>query len=425
MDIAGENRGKLAATLNAILAACCGGNEGAPGQPRISLAILELMDEMHSVDAETMVTPDLVSLSLAFYALRDNPEFESESQAILERAQRAAKKSAGSQRRKELAAERRKGSTTERLDVKQAESRLQSIYGPDNIRVLHDDEHMIIVSKPAGMVCYHTKKTSAGKVTSGRKKKSRAANKSGSSTDSNLMDISLVDALQDVPISLSTLNPVARGIVHRLDRGTSGSIMLAKTDEAHLRLVAFFFLRRVKKKYLALVAGRDGRTDASEDNEPLLLSVGSTGEIDVPVDGRPARSTYRVVEEYGERSAIPEALLLEVETLTGRKHQVRVHCSAALGRPIFLDPLYSTCGVPEKRSAAADKGRKKRTKARANADEWEGANTLPEAISALWATSSHQQERFFLHAKSLSISELGIEVEAPLPLWWKETLNKV
>jgi len=97
------------------------------------------------------------------------------------------------------------------------------------------------------------------------------------------MDISLVDALLDIPISLSTLNPIAQGMVHRLDWGTSGTIVLAKTDEAHLRLVASFFLRRVEKKYLALVpgccdVGDERLDDLNNDDEksPIPLTVGAT-----------------------------------------------------------------------------------------------------------------------------------------------------
>jgi len=124
-------------------------------------------------------------------------------------------------------------------------------------------------------------------------------------------------------------------------------IVLAKTDEAHLRLVASFFLRRVEKKYYALVSGccdvgNERLDDLNNDDKksPIPLTVGATGMMEAHMDGRTARSTYKVIGEYGKQqqqqqlarssSSIPEALLLEVEMLTGRKHQVCVHC-ASLG----------------------------------------------------------------------------------------------
>mmetsp|Transcript_4353 Transcript_4353/g.7756 ORF Transcript_4353/g.7756 Transcript_4353/m.7756 type:complete len:607 (-) Transcript_4353:55-1875(-) len=446
MEAAGKERGKLAAMINAIIASCCGGGDGddttktSQSHPQISLAILDIMDEMHAMDATTMITPDIVSLSLVYYSLLDQPqqqhdthEFESESETILERAQRLAKKTAGSQRRKAIAAERRRGSNTNGMDAKEVENQLQSLYGPD-IHILHETEDVIIIAKPAGMVTYHSKKTSAGKITSSRKKKSRAANANGvdgGKDGAKRVDISLVDALLDVPFALSTLNPTARGIVHRIDRGTSGIIVLAKTDEIHLRLVALFFLRRVKKKYLALIPGCDesngmgGGKSEDPNNNPLQLPMGSTGVIDTPVDGRPAHSTYKVVGEYGnqqQQSSSPEAVLLEVQTVTGRKHQVRVHC-ASLGRPIFLDPLYSSSKAEEK-PKAKEKGKKKKQPSSAmNADK--STPTLPKVISDLLGDSNHDEERFFLHATSLSISELGISVTAPLPSWWIDDIHQI
>ncbi|KAL7527745.1 hypothetical protein ACHAXR_005212 [Thalassiosira sp. AJA248-18] len=366
VEAAGQDRGRLASMINAILSSCCGSDDdGDEGHPQIASAILYLMDEMHETDDTTMVAPDIVSLSLVYYSLHQQShqyqEYESECETILERAQQVAKKLARSQRRKGMAAERRRrgNNASGVLDAKEVESQLQSLYGPD-IRILHETSDVIVMVKPAGMVCYHTKKTSAGKITSSRKKKSRAANANNSGNDGvKQLDISLVDSLLDIPISLSTLNPTARGIVHRLDRGTSGAIILAKTDEVHLKLIALFFLRRIKKKYLALVPG----CECTElDNKPPPLTIGSTGTIDAPVDGRPARSTYRVVGEYGKQPqqlslSPPESLLLQVETLTGRKHQVRVHC-ASLGRPIFLDELYSS-SKSESKSKTKEKGQKK------------------------------------------------------------------
>lgn len=441
IDAAGKDRGRLAAMINGILALCCGSEEHNDDanninpsmlHPRIALAILDLVDGMYSMDAASMVTPDIVALSLVYYSLHqmsnqhDNSnEFEAESRAIVERAQRLAKKMAGSQLRKALAAERRQGSETIGIDSKQVESHLQSLYGTD-IHVLSETKDAIVISKPAGIVCYHTKKTTAGKIS--RKKKRRAGSNNADCSKGGMkqMDISLVDALLDVPVSLSTLNPSARGIVHRLDRGTSGSIVLAKTDELHLKLVALFFLRRVKKKYLALVPGSNttnnmsGGEGAGSDYRPVPFTMGSTGTINVPVDGRPAHSRYRVVKLFGKQnqSSTPEALLLEVETLTGRKHQVRVHC-ASLGHPIFLDPMYYS-------SESNQSKRGKEQKKRGSPYTYNAKNTIPihpKAISDLLDNSKHKQVQFFLHAVSLSIPELGLSVNAPLPKWWLDVMD--
>ena len=444
---AGKDRGCLAAIINSILASCCGNEDNDADEypssvhPKIALAILDLVDKMHSKDSTSMVTPDIVSLSLAYFALnptsrrhRGIEEFALQSNGILDRARRMAKKAAGSQRRKSLASERRRGGNTDEIDARITEGGLQSLYGPD-IHVLHETTDVIVISKPAGMVCYHSRNTGAGKITPSRKKKIRAFNANDSDDGivdggANRMDISLVDALLDCSVSLSTVNPSARGIVHRLDRGTSGSIVLAKTDEIHLRLIALFFLRRSEKNYFALVPGCNnilaagnfaGEDDGSCDGKKnLTLSLGSSGIIDVPVDGRPARSSYRVVRVFGKEkqsSLSPDALLLEVATLTGRKHQVRVHC-ASLGHPIFLDPLYASS------YRVAEKGQKnRRGSSTVKTDIADPA--LPKAIVDAVDKSNLQLDRFFLHAASLSIREVGVSVNAPLPQWWVDTIEQL
>lgn len=433
IEAARKDRGVLAAMLNSILASCCG-NEDDDAHPQISLAILTSVDKMHVLDESSMIAPDIVSLSLIYYALDQSSKsnggakiYEYPSHTILERAQRLAKKVAGSHRRKELNRERRRGINANEIDSNQVERNLQLLCGPD-IRILHETTAVIVISKPAGMICYHSKRTGAGKITSSRKKNIRIAN------DNDFLDVSIVDALIDSSVSLSTLNPSARGIVHRLDRGTSGSLVLAKTDEIHLILTALFFLRKVEKKYLALVPGLSSHSNTINDGNvgcesmgqnTKSLSLGSTGVIDVPVDGRPARSSYTVVNQYGEdkHSSTPNALMLEVATLTGRKHQVRVHC-ASLGRPIFLDLLYSSSNA-EMNSKAIEKGKKKRPSSPTlNSDN--NKSELAKALDdVLLDNAKHQQERFFLHAASLAVKELGICVDAPLPRWWGDFTDRL
>ena len=413
------NRGVLSGMLNAILASCCTEEtlDDALRTKYSELAwrILEQMDEMYENDDSTMVSPDLVTLSVVYYShyLIQHGSGNSSSDAlviqskILERAQKLAKKSAGSARRKALAAEKRRKSSS-RSDNLSAD--LQSLYGPD-ISVLHEDDDLMVISKPAGMVCYHNKKTSAGKLTTSRKKKSKDGGKKDSSYGTKELDISLEDALLDMPVPLSTLNPVARGIVHRLDRGTSGTIVMAKNDDAHLRLVALFFLRRVKKTYMALVPARSFGSD---------IDLASEGVIDSPVDRRPAVSKYKILSTYCDQTQStqtcrePTAMLLEVDTFTGRKHQVRVHCANGLGRPIFLDPLYSNILSPQEK-------RKQFVKNKSSAGDnvsSDDTETIPDAI----LQAAGEKERFFLHACTIKIPELNINVESPLPSWWNNII---
>eukprot|EP00577_Skeletonema_sp_RCC1716_P015976 CAMPEP_0113387054 /NCGR_PEP_ID=MMETSP0013_2-20120614/8331_1 /TAXON_ID=2843 ORGANISM="Skeletonema costatum, Strain 1716" /NCGR_SAMPLE_ID=MMETSP0013_2 /ASSEMBLY_ACC=CAM_ASM_000158 /LENGTH=530 /DNA_ID=CAMNT_0000269923 /DNA_START=19 /DNA_END=1608 /DNA_ORIENTATION=+ /assembly_acc=CAM_ASM_000158 len=408
---ASSSNKSLAAILNAILGSCCDSSSGSDetesinNSAQVALAMLELIDEMHDEDESTMIKPDIVTLSLVYYSLCNQSNQES-AQLILERAQQMSKKAAGSQRRRALAAERRKGSHTTKLDAKEAEKQLQAIYGPD-IHILHESDDLIVLSKAAGQVCYHTKKTSAGKISAKRKKAKKGA-AAAPDDDGSKVDISLEDSLIDMNFVLSTVNPVARGIVHRLDRGTSGCICLAKSNEAHMKLIASFFLRRVKKKYLALVPS------------PSTSSLEQEGVIDALVGGKSAASKYRVVRTYGDESSSQGLTLLEVETLTGRKHQVRVHCTE-IGCPIIFDPLYSSFQPPaqaSRRKAKKDFQRNKRGKA----DNTEDTNQsrFPKAISDLETTMIPGQEKFFLHAQSLSIPEFDVDVQAPLPGWWTE-----
>ena len=142
-------------------------------------------------------------------------------------------------------------------------------------------------------------------------------------------------------------------------------LLHTKTDEMHANLLAQFFLRRTRKKYLTLV---------SPSPDP---SIADEGTIDSPVGGRPAKSNYRIVERYGKNGA-----LVEFEIYTGRKHQVRVHAVDGLSTPVLMDDLY---GVPTE-------------------------------------TKDDAKQRFFLHSSSLEIPEYGIDESAPLPAWWDETI---
>ena len=352
---------------------------------------IELIDVWEDMSKEENVHPDLVSYCLAYSAMHPMMEtedyFADAAQDMLERARRLAKKTGGTKYRKANAKARRKGVGAVTY-AKDAVITLQERYGAD-FNILHEDDDIVVVSKPSGMVCYHMRKTTAGKV--GRKKQKKGT-KENAMVDA---DVSLVDALvEDAKIRLSTLNPNAAGICHRIDRGTSGCIALAKTDEIHALLVSEFFTRGAKKTYEALVPSRPIEIHGQDE---ALDPLPESGEINLPINNKSARSAYTISQRFGD-----EAIRIQMETFTGRKHQVRRHAAEGLSRPLFLDIMY-----------------------------WDSRNLrsedLPDAIAKLSEESSRkdENERFFLHASSLHIPKLGIEVEAPLPLWWQEVEKKL
>lgn len=175
------------------------------------------------------------------------------------------------------------------------------------LAVVHEDAWLVVVDKPAGMVVHPGAGTPGG---------------------------TLVNALLHHVRDLSGIGGVMRpGIVHRLDKGTSGLIAVAKDDATHRDLSRQFARREVDKQYLAVVLGHpppEGETDAPIGRDPVhrkRMAVGAPRS-------RPARSGWRV-EEW-----LDGAALVRVQLHTGRTHQVRVHL-AALGHPLAGDATYA------------------------------------------------------------------------------------
>ncbi len=127
-------------------------------------------------------------------------------------------------------------------------------------------------------------------------------------------------------------SPERPGIVHRLDRDTSGLLLVARTDLAYQSLIRSMQSREVSRRYVALVWG-DPEGLGGEIDAPIGRSSRDRRRMAVRRDGRQARTRWRILRRFGTVS------LLEIVLWTGRTHQVRVHCRH-IGHPVFGDPVY-------------------------------------------------------------------------------------
>lgn len=175
------------------------------------------------------------------------------------------------------------------------------------LSVLYEDEHIIAIDKPSGMVVYPAAGHPRGTV---------------------------INQLISHCALASFGAPRRPGIVHRLDEGTSGVLLVAKSDTAYLKLIEQFKSRAIEKIYIALVRGRvaedEGRIEGPIGRDPARRQ-----RMRILPRGKPAVTEFRVLQRFSQTT------LLEVRPLTGRTHQIRVHLSA-IGHTVMGDELYGS-----------------------------------------------------------------------------------
>lgn len=176
-----------------------------------------------------------------------------------------------------------------------------------SLDVRYEDENMLVVNKPSGMLTHPTVQEVSGTLV-------------------NALLYKYGDNLSDIN------GEFRRGILHRLDRNTSGLLMIAKNNKAHEYLVEKMKNKEITKKYLAVVKGVIDKDEFVID-KPIARSQSQPQKMCVSSDGKESLSCVKVLQRY------KDATLVEVQIITGRTHQIRVHLSS-IGHPVYNDTLY-------------------------------------------------------------------------------------
>jgi 23S rRNA pseudouridine1911/1915/1917 synthase len=201
------------------------------------------------------------------------------------------------------------------------------------LRLLYCDHELVVLDKPAGLTVHPGAGQSSGTL--------------------------VHRLLARFPEMAGVGGPGRPGIVHRLDKGTSGVLVVARTAECYRALTADFAARRIEKRYLAIVHGTP-RSAAGTIEAPIGRHAVERKRMAVRTDGRPATTRYKVL------ASAAGLTLVELELLTGRTHQIRVHLKH-LRHPIVGD---STYGEARDRELAAGPGRAVRAFSRPALHAW-------------------------------------------------------
>ena len=226
-------------------------------------------------------------------------------------------------------------------------------FEPENIPldIVYEDEYLAVINKPAGMVVHPGAGVNSGTL----------ANALAYHFGLPILDFGLEEdeqsKIQDLKSKI--------GLVHRLDKDTSGLIVVAKDEQTHEALAEQFRNREVFKSYVALVHGSP-RENSGKIDRPIARDRWHRTKMAIAANGRHALSLWKVRARYEKFT------LLDVEIKTGRTHQIRVHL-ASINHPVVGDPLYN-------------EGR----------DNTIADNEIQRAVEKLW--------RFFLHAEKLEFS---------------------
>ena len=183
------------------------------------------------------------------------------------------------------------------------------IIKPQNISliVVYEDENMLVVNKPSGMLTHPT----------------------AQERENTLVNALLYKYGED----LSDINgEFRRGILHRLDRNTSGLLMIAKNNKAHEYLAEQIKNHTITKKYRAIVKGIIDE-DEFEINAPIARNPNQPHKMTVKDDGKPSKTLVKVLERF------KDATYIELTLITGRTHQIRVHMKS-INHPVYNDTLY-------------------------------------------------------------------------------------
>ena len=180
---------------------------------------------------------------------------------------------------------------------------------PENIPldIVYEDNNMLVVNKPSGMLTHPTNQEVSGTLV-------------------NALLYKFGDNLSDIN------GEFRRGIIHRLDRNTSGLLMIAKNNKTHRFLAEQIKNHKIEKKYRAILKGVWTK-DEEEIDLPIGRNPKQPHKMSVTPDGKESKTILKVVKRFKEATAV------ELTLITGRTHQIRVHTSH-LGHPVYNDTLY-------------------------------------------------------------------------------------